>query len=149
LHPRRIFIRIRPRLSRLTTAVACLLIAWFCAQQPQGFVVDVLAWLQGATRFSHQEQLVASLRVTLADMEHGAAKKMRLVSRDSKIPAGQPLVPAPVMMSGKIQLVLAEGITVTPPVAMRYWVESDARMMGSRTRDVPVPVPRMVDSAVL
>lgn len=120
------------------------MLAWLCAQQPQGLIVSALAWLQGSTRFSHQEELVRALRVTLGQAAQPAETQDHFadVDRDASGPA--PVMPMPVLPLEEIQLAMVGTLDVGPPTGTRQRLTPEHVLAATFPGEVPVPVPRLV-----
>ena len=134
--------RISHRVRRIPPSLLFLIVAWLCANQPQGFVAEVVVWFKGAARFSHQQQLAQELRVALAPAAQPTTDVARMVAANDTTPAPAPAVPVPTMTLGKSPLALVGAFELLPPAAARFTRGDGQFFRVNRTRDVPVPVPR-------
>jgi len=124
-------------------ALGFLLLAWLCAQQPQALVVGVLSWLQSSTRFSHQQELTESVRITLTHAGQSNREDGVYAGNDAATsPKPVPAMPAPSILLEKVQLAIVGTLNVLPPIEARGATPDATFRPFARPRDVPVPVPR-------
>jgi len=130
-------------MRRVSVALGFLVLAWLCALQPQSLIVGMISWLRSSTHFSHQRELMQSVRVTLAQAKQpGHRTRAYASSREDSSPKTVPTMPAPSVPLEKVQLAIVGALNVLPPVGARWAAPNATFRPETRSRDVPVPVPR-------